>query len=64
MIVDNMDTIYSSCSIYCSFLGRQCTGAWEEDHDTCTVLTTEDCGHDFGRYTSDAICECATLLAD
>ena len=27
-----------------------CTGAWEEDHDTCGVLSTETCEHDFGRW--------------
>ena len=28
---------------------KVCTGAWEENHDTCAVLSTETCEHDFGR---------------
>ena len=35
-----------------------CTGAWEEKSDTCSEKSTEDCQHNFGAYTSDAICEC------
>lgn len=58
VLADNMDTEYFTCSAYCAAVGRVCTGAWEEDHDTCTVLTTETCDHDFGAYTGDAICEC------
>ena len=54
VLVTHMDTIYSSCSYYCEFLGRECVGAWEEDDDTCQVLSTEDCNHRFGKDTSDA----------
>ena len=56
----HMDTIYSSCSNYCSSLDRECVGAWEEARDSCEILTTEDCNHDFGSYTSDAICQCGS----
>ena len=62
VLVTRMDTIYSSCSNYCAFLGRECTGAWEENNDTCENLDTEDCQHDFGSYTSDAICQCGNLI--
>lgn len=62
VLVTHMDTIYSSCSNYCSSLGRGCVGAWEEDHDTCGILSTEDCNHDFGSYTSDAICQCGGTI--
>ena len=55
-----MDTIYFNCKNYCEAVGRGCTGAWEEDLDTCNILSTEDCLHDFGAYTSDAICECGS----
>jgi len=59
VLVTHMNTIYSSCSNYCRSLGRECVGAWEEAQDTCEILTTEDCNHDFGSYTSDAICQCS-----
>ena len=62
VLVTHMDTVYSSCSNYCSSLGRGCVGAWEEDHDTCGILSTEDCNHDFGSYTSDAICQCGGTI--
>jgi len=58
VLVDKMDTKYSTCASYCSSIGRRCTGAWEEKRDSCTVERTEDCRHNFGAYTSDAICEC------
>ena len=35
----HMDTIYSSCSNYCSSLDRECVGAWEEARDSCEILT-------------------------
>jgi len=62
VLVTHMNSVYHSCSNYCSSLGRKCTGAWEEDHDSCGILSTEDCHHDFGSYTSDAICECGSLI--
>ena len=58
VLVDNMKTKYKTCSSYCGTIGRSCTGAWEEKSDTCTEKSTEDCEHNFGAYTSDAICEC------
>lgn len=58
VLVDKMNTKYSTCASYCSSIGRRCTGAWEEKRDSCTVERTEDCRHNFGAYTSDAICEC------
>lgn len=57
MLVNNMAT-YHTCSTYCLVVGRQCSGAWEEELDTCRVLSGQDCQHDFGDYTSDAICQC------
>ena len=62
VLVTHMNSVYHSCSNYCSSLGRACTGAWEEDHDSCGILSTEDCDHDFGSYTSDAICECGSSI--
>ena len=62
VLVTHMNSVYHSCSNYCSTLDRTCTGAWEEDHDSCGILSTEDCDHDFGSYTSDAICECGSLI--
>merc|ERR1712088_349141 len=58
VLVRNMKKKYNTCDSYCSNIGRTCTGAWEEKSDTCRVKRTEDCQHNFGRYTSDAICEC------
>ena len=58
VLVDNMDTKYFTCASYCSSIGRKCTGAWEESSGSCRVKSTEDCQHNFGDYTSDAICEC------
>ena len=58
VLVRNMNTKYQTCSSYCSAVGRDCTGAWEERNGSCAVKSTEDCHHNFGSYTSDAICEC------
>merc|ERR1712066_1071318 len=63
VLVRNMKTKYYTCSSYCSTIGRTCTGAWEEKSDTCRVKRTEDCQHNFGSYTSDAICECGGVAA-
>merc|ERR1719278_651370 len=63
VLVRNMKTKYYTCSSYCSTIGRTCTGAWEEKSDTCRVKSTEDCEHNFGSYTSDAICECGGVGA-
>ena len=54
----NANSNYRTCSAYCTAIGRICTGAWEENNNDCTVKSTEDCQHNFGSYTSDAICEC------
>lgn len=58
VLVDDMKTDYFTCTNYCAAVGRLCTGAWEEEHDSCVVLSTETCQHNFGNYTNDAICEC------
>jgi len=58
VLVDNMKDKYGTCTAYCNAVGRKCVGAWEESRDTCTVKSTEDCSHNFGAHTSDAICEC------
>ena len=63
VLVTNMDTIHRGCGNYCEFLGRECVGAWEEDDDTCQILSTEDCDFWFGKETSDAICQCGGDLA-
>ena len=41
VLVQHMDSEYRTCSNYCTLLGRICTGAWEEDHDTCDILHTQ-----------------------
>ena len=61
MPVDRV-SFYTTCSNYLATVGRRCTGAWEEEGDTCTVQWTLDCdqaNHDGG---SDFICECAEVL--
>ena len=58
VLADNMKKTYSTCDKYCSSFGRTCTGAWEEENESCRVKKTQNCQHDFGRYTSDAICAC------
>ena len=60
ILVTKMDLYHRTCSNYCGLLGRECVGAWEEWDDTCAVRSVEDCKHDFGSYTSDAICECGS----
>jgi len=62
VLVTHMDSIYSTCSNYCNTLDRECDGAWEEHNDSCEIKSTEDCNHDFGSYTSDAICQCGASL--
>merc|ERR1712165_413892 len=58
-----MDDKYGTCTAYCDAVGRTCVGAWEESGDTCSVKSTKDCSHNFGGYTSDAICECGDQIA-
>ena len=60
VLVRHMDTYYRTCSNYCNYIGRGCLAAWEEAiENSCIVKSIENCFHDFGSYTSDAICECA-----
>merc|ERR1712151_840600 len=44
------------CNNYCAAVGRTCTGAWEEDSDTCNVSYNLTCDQYID--SSDAICEC------
>ena len=53
-----MDSEYYACEFYCNYIGRTCTGAWEDKSNGCEVLSTENCFHNFGDYTHDAICQC------
>ena len=41
-------------------IGRVCTGAWEEEGDTCTVAYDMTCDQTHG--SSDALCECGESL--
>ena len=61
VLVDNMDDKYGTCTAYCNAVGRKCVSAWEESQDSCTIVSTEDCSHNFD-YTDDAICECGDNL--
>jgi len=56
VLVDNFDSDYGSCDAYCASFGRACTGAWEEDDETCDVLHSMTC--DGSVDSSDALCEC------
>ena len=61
VLVDNFDTTYSTCNGYCGSIGRSCTGAWEEDDDTCTEDYVMACSETLD--SSDAICECGALAS-
>ena len=52
---------YGTCSAYCQSIGRACTGAWEEEGDTCTTKTEIGCN--LQRDSSDVICECGWVVA-
>ena len=58
VLVDQFSSKYPTCNDYCTAVGRICTGAWEEEGDTCTVMNsvTMDCSTELA--SSDAICEC------
>ena len=58
-LINKMSSEYITCHNYCTAIGRNCSGAWEESADDCTVKSTETCEHEF-TYTSDAICECGS----
>ena len=59
VLVDNMASTYGGlCDNYCQALGLSCIGAWEEDQDTCQILSEQQCSVSMGT-TSDAICECS-----
>jgi hypothetical protein len=45
-----------TCGRYCASVGRRCTGAWEEDYNTCTKTTTMTCGE--VKNTYDVLCQC------
>ena len=61
VLVDKLAVNYGGkCSNYCAALNMNCTGAWEEQDDTCRVKTTGSCDTSFGT-TSDAICKCTPM---
>lgn len=57
VLVNRFSSFYKTCDGYCRHIGRTCVGAWEEKHDTCTVLHGMSC--DQSIRSSDAICECS-----
>ena len=63
ILVDDMNTKYGTSAAYCQAVGRRCEPAWEEDGNSCRIKSTEDRSHNFGVYTSDAICECGDILS-
>jgi len=52
---------YGTCSTYCEAVGRACTGAWEEEDDTC--IPEAEIGCDQTLQSNDAICECGAAEA-
>jgi uncharacterized protein YkwD len=60
VLVDKFNKKYKTCHGYCQAVGRQCTGAWDEDSDTCKEKSGETCDAELA--TSDAICECGATL--
>jgi hypothetical protein len=56
VLVDRFSSFYKTCSGYCASIGRQCTGAWEEQDDDCAVKYTMSCNETVA--SSDALCEC------
>ena len=58
VLVDHMDTKYTTCDAYCQTFNCVCIGAWDDAGDTCDQLNYHNCAHDFGSYTNDAICAC------
>jgi len=61
-LVDKMSSKYITCNNYCYTIGRSCSGAWEEHHDSCEVKYNETCTHRF-TGTTDAICQCGPKLS-
>uniref|UniRef100_A0A7S0AUE0 Uncharacterized protein n=1 Tax=Pyrodinium bahamense TaxID=73915 RepID=A0A7S0AUE0_9DINO len=57
VLVNYFDERYGTCEAYCSSMGRRCTGAWEEEGDTCNELYTMRCNQTV--HSSDALCECS-----
>jgi len=58
VLVDRFNTEYRTCNGYCNAMGRECTGAWEEVGDTCTVDRALKCHEAID--SSDAICACSS----
>jgi hypothetical protein len=56
VLVDRFSERYHNCNGYCSAIGRECTGAWDEEGDSCRVQYEMSCDQHIG--SSDAICEC------
>ena len=54
--VDDFRSKYQTCESYCAAVGRSCSGAWEDEHDTCVSLYAIGC--DETHDSSDALCEC------
>lgn len=61
VLVDRFNSFYRTCSGYCSTIGRECAGAWEEDNDNCDVKHALKC--DEAIDSSDAICECGAEVS-
>merc|ERR1712112_393303 len=60
-LIEKMNYEYKTCDEYCKRIGRICSGAWEDDDDTCQVKSTETCSHEF-LDTADAICACGAHI--
>jgi len=56
VLVNHFSSKYGTCEGYCSSIGLACTGAWEEESDTCDVEYEMACNQTIS--SSDAICEC------
>lgn len=61
VLVNRFSSFYKTCRGYCSHIGRQCVGAWEERGDTCDVLYNMTCDQTLD--SSDAICQCSAEAA-
>lgn len=63
VLANKMDSKYGTCKAYCSAQELSCIRAWEESNDRCNIISTHDCDHNFGSYTSDALCQCTGMIS-
>ena len=63
LIGGRFDTKYKTCTAFCSSIGRQCVGAWDDGKNNSCEVESEMTCETVVKSTSDNICECSEWIA-